>query len=193
MTKRPSFLSFFCLPDSRWVNLCFMEIKYDPLSLLPPSLPADGPCGEREREKERVIIWPISAREPESVDVGWAVRCHAKPPVPRSLNMIPFTCPCLCSSSSLPPSLTPARLTATPVSSSSSSPLSPPWDRLSSTWQGLAWIAGIPGQVSWLRRCQVHVRKRNEGGRQGGEYIIHGNVAQAAQYCGWELRSTLCS
>lgn len=53
----------------------------------PPSLPPDGPCGER------VIIWPISAREPESVDVGWAVRCHAKSTVPRSLNTIPFTCP----------------------------------------------------------------------------------------------------
>ncbi|CAB1458735.1 unnamed protein product [Pleuronectes platessa] len=85
-----------------------------------------GPCGER------VIIWPISAREPESVDVGWAVRCHAKPPVPRSLNMIPFTCP-LSLVLFLPPPLHHRldllRLPSPPPPP----PPSPPWDRLSST------------------------------------------------------------
>lgn len=110
----------------------------------PPSLPPDGPCGER------VIIWPIWAREPESVDVGWAVRCHAKPPVPRSLNTIPFTCP-LSLVLSLPPPPH-HRLDLLQLPLLLLPPLSPPWDRLSSTWQGLAWITGIPGQVSLLRK-----------------------------------------
>lgn len=139
--KRRNVLFFFRLA-SRWVNLCFMEIKY---GLHPPSLPPDGPCGER------VIIWPIWAREPESVDVGWAVRCHAKPPVPRSLNTIPFTCPLSLVLSLPPPPHHRLDLLQLPPSSSSSPPPSPPWDRLSSTWQGLAWITGIPGQVSLLR------------------------------------------
>lgn len=119
----------------------------------PPSLPPDGPCGER------VIIWPIWGREPESVDVGWAVRCHAKPPVPRSLNMIPFTCPRLCTPPLPPPP----------------PPLSLPWDRLSSTWQGLAWITGMPGQVSLRRKVSsagVHVCMcggKSERGRKSEE------------------------
>lgn len=111
---------------------------------LSPPLPPDGPCGER------VIIWLIWGREPESVDVGWAVLCHAKPPVPRSLNMIPCTCPpSLVLSLPPPPHQQLDLLNHKPPSHP---PISPPWDKLSPIWQGLAWITWITGQVRLLRK-----------------------------------------
>ena len=116
--KKGGFFFFFPRLASRWVNLCFIEIKYG--LHLPPLQPPDGPCGER------VIIWPIWAREPESVDVGWAVRCHAKPPVPRSLNMIPFTCPLSLVLSLPPPPHHRLDLLQLPPPSSSSTSSSPP-------------------------------------------------------------------
>lgn len=46
-------------------------------------------------------------------------------------------------------------------------PLSLPWDRLSSTWQGSAWITGIPQQVSLLRKvssaCVCETEREKEG------------------------------
>lgn len=53
-----------------------------------------------------------------------------------------------------PPSsnLPPARLTAPLSPTPSQTPLPLLWDRLSPTWQGLAWISGIPGQVGLMRK-----------------------------------------
>lgn len=92
------------------------------------------------------------SREPESVDVGWAVLHHAKPPVPRSLNTIPLY---LSPVSAPPPFLAPSS--------------TPSWVSLTALHPGIDFlppdktgpqIAGIPGHVSPLKKVSVETQRR---------------------------------
>uniref|UniRef100_A0AAV2JZB7 Uncharacterized protein n=1 Tax=Knipowitschia caucasica TaxID=637954 RepID=A0AAV2JZB7_KNICA len=94
-------------------------------------LPPDGPCGGADYRAHL-------SRQPESVDVGWAVWCHAKTHVPRSLNPIPSTCPL--SLLRLPPALPHHRLDLLHPSRRSRGIGFPPPDR--------AW----PGSLEYLDR-----------------------------------------
>lgn len=82
-----------------------------------------------------------------------------------------------------------------PLSSpSSSSPLlpSPPWDRLSSTWQALAWITGIPGQVSLLRKVSSACVCVCMWGREGERGRKSENEREGSLWCSvtyWEQTS----
>lgn len=146
--------------NRRWVNLCFMEIKYGPH----PPLPAS-----------RWSLWREGDYLAHLSKGTWECWCWVGSAVPRQASCPqepeydPLYLPPV--SGPLPPSSTPspARLTATPPPPPPILPLSTPQDRLSSTWQGLAWITGIPGQVSQLMKVSsasmcFYVRQRNREG-----------------------------
>lgn len=146
--ERGRFFFFSFSSPNRPVNLSFMEIKYG----LHPPLPAS-----------RWSLWRESDYLAHLRQGTWECWCWVGSAVPRQascpqepeydLLYLPTPPPPQSLVLTLPP-LTYHRLDLLP-------PLSPPpsqtplpllWDRLSPTWQGLARISGIPGQVGLMRK-----------------------------------------
>lgn len=160
--EREIFVFSFSSPN-RPVNLSFMEIKYG----RHPPLPAS-----------RWSLWRESDYLAHLRQGTWECWCWVGSAVPRQascpqepeydLLYLPAP-PSPTVSGPHPPSsnLPPARLTAPLSPPPSQTPLPLLWDRLSPTWQGLAWISGIPGQVGLMRKVLsawacLDVRQRRE-------------------------------